>query len=88
MACTALCTVPEDEKASAFEGRLLVQGLEVGQRAHGCVTGAKEYGVFVNFCGGVKGLVPVAELGLEPSQDASSHFPVGKVGLPTLPLYR
>ena len=60
---------------------LLPQSLEVGQRAHGYVTGAKDYGVFVGFCGGVKGLVPLAELGLEPNQDPSTHFPVGQAGL-------
>ena len=80
MACAASCTVLENEKVSAVEKRILVQNLEVGQRAHGYVTGVKDYGAFVNFCGGVKGLVPIAELGLEPNQDASTHFPVGKAG--------
>lgn len=59
---------------------MLLQGLEVGQRAHGYVTGVKEYGVFIAFCGGVNGLAPQAELGLEPDQDAVTQFPVGKVG--------
>ena len=58
-----------------------MQNLKIGQRAHGYVTGAKDYGVFVAFCGGVKGLVPLAELGLEPNQDPNTHFPLGKVGL-------
>ena len=40
----------------------------------------KDYGAFISFCGGVKGLVPLAELGLEPDQDANTHLPVGKVG--------
>ena len=57
----------------------LLQGLEAGHRAHGYVTGVKDYGVFIAFCGGVKGLVPQAELGLEPNQDATTHFPNGKV---------
>lgn len=58
----------------------LLQGLEVGQRAHGYVTGVKDYGVFIAFCGGVNGLAPQSELGLEPDQDAATQFPVGKVG--------
>ena len=58
-----------------------MQNLEVGQRAHGYVTGVKDYGVFIAFCSGVKGLVPLAELGLEPNQDANTHFPLGKVRL-------
>lgn len=57
----------------------LLQGLEAGHRAHGYVTGVKDYGVFIAFCGAVKGLVPQAELGLEPNQDATTHFPNGKV---------
>ena len=63
----------------------LLQGLEVGQRAHGYVTGVKEYGVFIAFCGGVNGLAPQAELGLEPDQDAVTQFPVGKVGSNLIP---
>ena len=59
----------------------LLQGLEAGQRAHGYVTGVKDYGVFIAFCGGVKGLAPQAELGLEPNLDATTQFPNGKVGL-------
>ena len=43
------------------------------------VTGAREYGVFVSFCGGVKGLAPLPELGLEAGQDPAAHFPPGKV---------
>jgi hypothetical protein len=56
-----------------------MQGLEVGQRAHGYVTGVKDYGVFIAFCGGVTGLAPQAELGLEPNQEAATYLPVGKV---------
>ena len=53
--------------------------MEVGSRAHGYVTGSQSYGVFVAFCNGVKGLVPAAQLGLEPDQDVAKHFPIGKV---------
>ena len=60
----------------------LLQTVEVGQRAHGYVTGVKEYGAFIAFCGGVKGLVRLAELGLEPNQDAGTQFPVGKACMP------
>lgn len=69
------------ERGRQSRSALLLQSLEVGQRAHGYVTGAKDYGVFVAFCGGVKGLVPLTELGLEPNQDPSTQFPVGKAGL-------
>ena len=51
-----------------------------GARAHGSVTGVQEYGVFVAFCGGVRGLAPVSELGLQPGQAPGKHFAVGKVG--------
>ena len=51
-----------------------------GARAHGSVTGVQEYGVFVAFCGGVRGLAPISELGLEPGQDPAKHFAMGKVG--------
>lgn len=39
----------------------------------------KEYGVFVSFCGGVRGLAPLPELGLEAGQDPAAHFAPGKV---------
>jgi ribosomal protein S1 len=39
----------------------------------------QDYGVFVAFCNGVKGLAPASHLGLEPGEDASKHFPIGKV---------
>lgn len=39
-----------------------------GAKAHGFVTGVKDYGVFVSFYGGVGGLAPVNELGLTPDQ--------------------
>lgn len=45
------------------------------------MTGAQEYGVFVSFCNGVRGLAPTQQLGLEPNQDPAKHFPIGKVGL-------
>jgi ribosomal protein S1 len=43
------------------------------------VTGAQDYGVFVAFCGGVRGLAPLSELGLQPGEDPAKHFAVGKV---------
>lgn len=65
--------------SSSWDALPPVQALEMGRRAHGYVTGVKDYGVFIAFCGGVKGLVPLAELGLEPNQDPSAQFPIGKV---------
>lgn len=50
-----------------------------GARAHGFVTGTQDYGVFVSFCNGVKGLVPLDQLCLEPGKDPATHFPIGKV---------
>ena len=43
------------------------------------VTGIESYGVFVEFFGGVTGLVPTKELGLEPGQKANEAFEVGTV---------
>jgi rRNA biogenesis protein RRP5 len=61
-----------------------VQEAEPGSRAHGYVTGVQDYGVFIAFCGGVKGLAPASQLGLEPNQDPAKHFPLGKVCLSQL----
>ncbi len=58
----------------------LQEAAQPGARAHGFVTGAQEYGVFVSFCNGVRGLAPAQQLGLEPNQDPAKHFPIGKVG--------
>ena len=74
------CLVARPPVLCASDNTLL-QDLEVGQRAHGYVTGVKDYGVFIAFCGGVKGLAPQAELGLEPDQNATTQFPNGKVGI-------
>ncbi|KAK9832620.1 hypothetical protein WJX81_004603 [Elliptochloris bilobata] len=50
-----------------------------GARAHGYVTGVQDYGVFVGFCGDLRGLAPVAELGLPAGQRPSQGFKVGQV---------
>ncbi|BDA47226.1 probable protein RRP5 homolog [Coccomyxa sp. Obi] len=54
------------------------EAAQPGARAHGFVTGMQEYGVFVSFCNGVRGLAPTQQLGLEPNQDPAKHFPIGK----------
>lgn len=54
------------------------EAAQPGARAHGFVTGVQEYGVFVSFCNGVRGLAPTQQLGLEPNQDPSKQFPIGK----------
>ena len=58
---------------------LPVQEAEPGSRAHGYVTGVQDYGVFVAFCNGVKGLAPASQLGLEAGQEAAKNFAIGKV---------
>ena len=54
------------------------EAAQPGARAHGFVTGVQEYGVFVSFCNGVRGLAPTQQLGLEPNQDPTKQFPIGK----------
>lgn len=50
-------------------------------RSHGYITGVKPYGVFISFCGGMKGLAHTAELPLGPDQKPSEAYKVGQVGL-------
>jgi rRNA biogenesis protein RRP5 len=47
--------------------------------SHGVVTGIESYGLFVQFCGGVKGLAHVSELGLSANESAESCFDIGQV---------
>ena len=56
-----------------------VQEAQPGARAHGYVTGVQDYGVFVGFCGDLRGLAPVSELGLPAGQRPSQGFKVGQV---------
>ncbi len=46
-----------------------------GSRTHGYVTGTADYGVFVGFYGGVKGMLPAKELPGKPQE----CFAVGQV---------
>ena len=50
-----------------------------GTLSHGVVTGVEDYGIFVLFCGGVKGLAHVTELGLSDGEDPKRCFDVGQV---------
>lgn len=56
-----------------------MQEAQPGARAHGYVTGVQDYGVFVGFCGDLRGLAPVSELGLPAGQRPSQGFKVGQV---------
>ena len=56
-----------------------MQEAQPGARAHGYVTGVQDYGVFVCFCGDLRGLAPVSELGLPAGQRPSQGFKVGQV---------
>ena len=56
----------------------VVQEAQPGARAHGHVTGVQDYGVFVGFCGDLRGLAPVAELGLPAGHRPSQGFKVGQ----------
>lgn len=58
-----------------------MQEAQPGARAHGYVTGVQDYGVFVGFCGDLRGLAPVSELGLPAGQRPSQGFKVGQVSL-------
>ena len=57
-----------------------LQDAEPGVRSHGYITGVKPYGVFISFCGGMKGLAHTAELPLGPDQKPSEAYKVGQVG--------
>ena len=61
-----------------------VQSAEPGMSSHGYITGVKPYGVFISFCGGVKGLAHTAELPLAPDQKPSDAYAVGQVRLRSL----
>lgn len=50
-----------------------------GTKAHGVVTGAAPYGVFVSFFGGVSGLLPAASLELLPGQAPGDAYAVGQL---------
>ena len=54
---------------------LLAQDAIPGSRTHGYVTGTTDYGVFVGFYGGLKGLIPAKDLDQKP-QDT---FEIGQV---------
>ncbi len=47
--------------------------------SHGVVTGVQPFGLFVLFCGGVKGLAHVSELGLSANETPEACFDVGQV---------
>ncbi|EFN56095.1 hypothetical protein CHLNCDRAFT_145628 [Chlorella variabilis] len=50
-----------------------------GGRSHGVVTGARDFGVFVSFFGGVTGLAHVSECGLAADQKPPEAFQAGQV---------
>jgi rRNA biogenesis protein RRP5 len=50
-----------------------------GRRAHGCVTGVTDHGVFVEFYGGLKGLVPPSEAPAADGADLATAYSVGQV---------
>eukprot|EP00798_Chlamydomonas_sp_ICE-L_P000495 gene495-1901_t len=50
-----------------------------GIRVHGVVTGAKSYGVFVSFYGGVLGLARAADIGLEHGKKPDAVYMPGQV---------
>ena len=50
-----------------------------GTLTHGVITGIESYGIFVTFCGGIKGLAHVSELGLSVNETPESCFDVGQV---------
>jgi predicted RNA-binding protein with RPS1 domain len=70
-------------KASLVKSKLVVvnslAAAAPGTKTHGFVTGAQKFGVFVCFCGGVKGLAHVSELGLVEGQSPVDAFQVGQV---------
>ena len=47
--------------------------------SHGVITGVADYGVFVVFCGNVRGLAHVSELGLSKEETPQACFDVGQV---------
>ena len=76
--CLQVHKVQQSALEAAAMG-VLQDAAQPGARAHGFVTGVQEYGVFVSFCNGVRGLAPTQQLGLEPNQDPAKQFPIGKV---------
>ena len=52
-----------------------------GARASGVVTGVTDYGLFVGFCGSLKGLVRAAEMGTGSQEGSGGEaaFTVGQV---------
>ncbi|QDZ24213.1 rRNA biogenesis protein [Chloropicon primus] len=50
-----------------------------GTLTHGVITGIESYGVFIGFCGGVKGLAHLSELGLSANEAPDACFDVGQV---------
>ena len=52
-----------------------------GARASGVVTGVTDYGLFVGFCGGLKGLVRAGEMGTGSQEGSGGEaaFTVGQV---------
>lgn len=66
---------------------LPLQDAAPGIASHGYITGVKPYGIFVSFCGGIKGLAHTAELPLAPDQKPADAYKVGQVlTLMVLPL--
>ncbi|PRW20900.1 RRP5-like protein [Chlorella sorokiniana] len=56
-----------------------LQAAVPGGRSHGVVTGTADFGVFVQFFGGVAGLAHVSECGLEAGQKPGDAFQPGQV---------
>lgn len=64
---------------SKFQPLATMQQAVVGAKAHGIVTGVKEYGLFLQFYGGLGGMAHASTLGLAPGAKVAEAFKLGQV---------
>ncbi|KAK3250540.1 hypothetical protein CYMTET_40083 [Cymbomonas tetramitiformis] len=83
---SAVCTMAPHSLTSAVRCALEQHGLvtsyddgQPGLVTHGVVTGLEDYGVFVTFYNGVKGIARVADLGLAADQTVKEAFSMHQV---------
>lgn len=64
---------------SKFQPLATMQQAVVGVKAHGIVTGVKEYGLFLQFYGGLGGMAHASTLDLAPGAKVAEAFKLGQV---------